>query len=67
VSPAYEEINWTGLEFSSDVFAQITKIDPSDWKSELNLHKELFSQLSYHLPSELAQVQSQLATRLGAA
>ena len=67
VSPSYEEINWTGLEFSSDVFSQITKIDPSDWKSELNLHKELFSQLSYHLPSELAQVQTQLATRLGLA
>jgi len=67
VSPSYDEINWTGLEFSSDVFSQITKIDPSDWKSELNLHKELFSQLSYHLPSELAQVQTQLATRLGVA
>lgn len=67
VSPSFDEINWTGLAYSADVFAQITSINPQDWRAELTLHQELFSQLSYHLPSELAQVQTQLASRLGVA
>jgi len=64
VSPTYPEINWQGLEFSADQFAQVTHIDKSAWEAELVLHKELFQQLSYHLPQELKQAQDNLEKRL---
>jgi phosphoenolpyruvate carboxykinase (GTP) len=64
VSPTYPEINWQGLDFSADQFAQVTHIDKSAWEAELVLHKELFQQLSYHLPQELKQAQDNLEKRL---
>jgi len=64
VSPTYPEINWQGLDFSADQFAQVTHIDKSAWEAELVLHKELFQQLSYHLPQELKQAQDKLEKRL---
>ena len=64
VSPTYPEINWQGLDFSADQFAQVTHIDKSAWEAELVLHKELFQQLYYHLPQELKQAQDNLEKRL---
>jgi phosphoenolpyruvate carboxykinase (GTP) len=64
VSPTYPEINWQGLDFSADQFVQVTHIDKSAWEAELVLHKELFQQLSYHLPQELKQAQDNLEKRL---
>jgi len=64
VSPTYPEINWKGLDFSADQFDQVTHIDKSAWEAELILHKELFQQLSYHLPQELKQAQDNLEKRL---
>jgi phosphoenolpyruvate carboxykinase (GTP) len=64
VSPTYPEINWKGLDFTAEQFAQVTHIDKSAWQAELVLHKELFEQLSYHLPIELKQAQEGLEKRL---
>ncbi len=66
VSPAYAELNWTGLSFSAELFAKVTHIDKAAWQAELKLHDELFTQLAYHLPAELTQAKSALAQRLGA-
>ena len=64
VSPKYPEINWKGLDFTAEQFAQVTHIDKAAWQAELALHKELFTQLSYHLPKELKQAQEGLEKRL---
>jgi len=64
VSPKYPEINWKGLDFTAEQFAQVTHIDKASWQAELALHKELFTQLSYHLPKELKQAQEGLEKRL---
>ncbi len=66
VSPAYAELNWTGLSFSAELFAKVTHIDKAAWQAELKLHDELFTQLAYHLPAELTQAKSALAQRLDA-
>jgi phosphoenolpyruvate carboxykinase (GTP) len=66
VSPSYEELNWTGLNFSSEQFKTVTSIDKAAWQAELKLHEELFSQLAYHLPAELTATKAALAQRLAA-
>jgi phosphoenolpyruvate carboxykinase (GTP) len=66
VSPTYEEINWTGLDFSRAQFDSVTHIDKADWQAELGLHSELFTQLAYHLPKELVATKAQIEQRLAA-
>ncbi len=67
VSPTYEEIEWSGLDFSRAQFDSVTHIDKADWTAELALHSELFTQLAYHLPQELVATKAQIEQRLAAA
>ena len=50
VSPSYQDIDWTGLEFTPDKFEQIMSVDEGAWRAELALHGELFGQLAQRLP-----------------
>jgi len=67
LSPAYQEMNWSGLAFTEQQFNSVTHIDKQAWGAEIELHKELFNQLSYHLPVELKQAQVELEKRLALA
>jgi phosphoenolpyruvate carboxykinase (GTP) len=64
VSPTYQELTWTGLDFSASQFNTVISIDKAAWQHELELHTQLFNQLSYHLPTELEETRSQIAKRL---
>ncbi|WPG37931.1 phosphoenolpyruvate carboxykinase (GTP) [Variovorax sp. EBFNA2] len=66
VSPRYEDLNWTGLEFSAEQFATVTSIDKAAWQAELKLHTELFQQLAHHLPKELPETKAAIEQRLAA-
>ncbi len=66
VSPAYEELNWTGLNFTADQFKTVTSIDKAAWQAELKLHDELFAQLKHHLPQELTETKALIEQRLAA-
>ncbi len=66
ISPTYEELNWTGLDFSLEQFRTVTSIDEAAWQAELKLHAELFAQLAYHLPKELQETKARIETRLAA-
>jgi phosphoenolpyruvate carboxykinase (GTP) len=66
VSPRYEDLNWTGLDFSAEQFATVTSIDKAAWEAELKLHAELFQQLAHHLPKELPETKAAIEQRLAA-
>jgi phosphoenolpyruvate carboxykinase (GTP) len=66
VSPRYEDLNWTGLDFSAEQFATVTSIDKAAWQAELKLHAELFQQLAHHLPKELPATKAAIEQRLAA-
>jgi phosphoenolpyruvate carboxykinase (GTP) len=66
VSPSYEELNWTGLDFTAEQFDKVTSIDKAAWQKELELHAELFQQLEYHLPQELKDTKAMIEKRLAA-
>jgi phosphoenolpyruvate carboxykinase (GTP) len=65
-TPSYQDLNWTGVDFTEAQFQQITSIDKDAWREELKLHSELFDKLAYRLPQELVQTKQQLEQRLGA-
>ncbi|MDB5939127.1 MAG: Phosphoenolpyruvate carboxykinase [Polaromonas sp.] len=66
VSPSYEDLNWTGLDFSAEQWGTVTSIDKAAWQKELELHAELFQQLAYHLPKELGDTRAEIERRLAA-
>jgi phosphoenolpyruvate carboxykinase (GTP) len=66
ISPRYEDMNWTGLDFSAEKFKTVTSIDKAAWQKELELHTELFKQLEHHLPKELEETKAAIERRLAA-
>jgi phosphoenolpyruvate carboxykinase (GTP) len=66
VSPSYEELNWTGLDFTPAQFNTVTSIDKAAWQAELKLHAELFEQLKHHLPQALLDTKAKIEERLAA-
>jgi phosphoenolpyruvate carboxykinase (GTP) len=64
VTPRYEDLDWTGLDFSRDQFSKITSIDQKAWKEEFALHAELFEKLAHGLPDALVQTKRVLESRL---
>jgi len=65
-TPNYADLNWEGVDFSEEQFAQITSIDKDAWREELKLHTELFEKLAYHLPQELVATRDRLEKQLAA-
>jgi phosphoenolpyruvate carboxykinase (GTP) len=63
-TPRYEDLDWTGLEFSRDQFSKITSIDEKAWKEEFALHAELFEKLAHGLPDTLVKTKHVLESRL---
>ncbi len=66
VSPAYDEVTWTGLDFSPAQFDIATQIDKTAWRKEMVLHSALFEQLAHHLPQELRATKQKIEDRLAA-
>ena len=66
VTPRYEDLNWSGLNFSFDDYKRITEIDVAQWRRELALHGELFDKLRDGLPASLQGVRRKLEQSLPA-
>jgi phosphoenolpyruvate carboxykinase (GTP) len=67
VSPRYEDLNWSGLDFSREQYQSVSSIDRAAWRSELVLHGELFQQLAGRLPSQLLATKARIEQQLEAA
>ena len=66
ISPRYQDLNWTGLNFSAEQFDIVTRMDKADWQQELALHTELFTQLAHHLPQALKDTKAAIEKRMAA-
>ncbi|MFN8672648.1 MAG: phosphoenolpyruvate carboxykinase (GTP) [Candidatus Sericytochromatia bacterium] len=50
--PRYDDIDWSGLDFSHEKFNDIMSVDREAWKLEVLSHEELFMKLYDKLPKE---------------
>ena len=64
-SPRYEDINWSGLDFTRAQFDSVIGIDKEAWQQELKMHDELFTTLAHRLPQELQATKARIAAALG--
>jgi phosphoenolpyruvate carboxykinase (GTP) len=64
VSPRYDDLDWSGLNFTPAQFEQVISVDAEAWRAELALHTELFETLSHGLPQVLRDARETLEARL---
>jgi phosphoenolpyruvate carboxykinase (GTP) len=64
VSPRYEDIDWSGLDFTREQFEQVISVDDAAWRKELALHSELFDTLKQGLPAALQDTRNALEKKL---
>jgi len=62
--PNYEDLDWTGSDFTKQQFEQIMTIDREDWKQELLSHAELFERMYDRLPKEFIFMRELLLSSL---
>jgi phosphoenolpyruvate carboxykinase (GTP) len=62
--PDYDDMHWTGLDFSEEKFNELQHFDRAAWKHEVIDHEELFIELHDHLPKEMVYERELLICRL---
>ena len=62
--PAYNDINWEGLDFPRARFEMAQEFERRAWRGEVIGHEELFIDLHDHLPPELIYERELLICRL---
>ena len=67
VSPRYEDIDWSGLDFTREQFDQVISVDDAAWRKELELHAEFFKALDQRLPHALSRTKGDIEERLSTA
>ncbi|MDR0577057.1 MAG: phosphoenolpyruvate carboxykinase (GTP) [Candidatus Accumulibacter sp.] len=67
IVPRYEEIDWSGIDFSRERFEAVTRLDKEAWLAELEGVKEWFGKMGAKLPARLAAIRDKLEARFKAA
>jgi phosphoenolpyruvate carboxykinase (GTP) len=62
--PRYEDIDWTGLDFSREKFDELQKFDKAAWRAEIIGQEEFFFDLHDRLPKELLYERELLICRM---
>jgi phosphoenolpyruvate carboxykinase (GTP) len=65
LSPRFDDLSWTGLDFTREQYQSLISIDRAAWQTEMGLHGELFQQLSARLPAQLLTIKRQIEEKLG--
>ncbi|MGA1472796.1 MAG: phosphoenolpyruvate carboxykinase (GTP) [Burkholderiaceae bacterium] len=63
-SPRYQDIDWSGLNFTEQQFAQISAVELAAWKDEFKLHEALFETLALGMPETLKAIKLQLSSQV---
>ncbi len=63
-TPYYDDLEWGGLDFTPEQFAEVQRVNTRDWRREVIGHEELFIDLHQHLPPEMIYERELLICRL---
>jgi phosphoenolpyruvate carboxykinase (GTP) len=65
VAPRYEDLRWDGLAVDHASFERVMRLDPSEWRAELDAHAQFFARMGERVPAALGSVRQRWAERLG--
>ncbi len=60
-TPTYQDLDWSGLDFTPQQFEKVTNIDPTKWQKELASHKDFFASFEQHTPKDFLGMQDEVA------
>jgi len=64
-SPAFEDLDWTGLEsYAGADFAELNRVDAVAWRQELADHREFLARFQSRLPTALMDFNEKVSVRL---
>lgn len=61
--PSYEDLDWSGLDYTQEQFVKATHLDQQAWSRELDSHKEFFKAFADRLPPEFTEFQQRTSLR----
>ncbi len=61
--PRYQDLDWSGMDFSEARFEKLTQLDQNKWIEEVQSHKEFFSKFGETLPIEFINLQEKTLRR----
>ncbi|MDR9778380.1 phosphoenolpyruvate carboxykinase domain-containing protein, partial [Rhizobium hidalgonense] len=64
--PSYDQLNWTGTDFTAEQFEQVTSQSTEQWNKELDSHAELFAKIGSHIPAALVKRREELVKAVNA-
>ena len=64
IGPDFDDLDWRGLQYAPERFAQATGIDRAAWQRELVAHDELFARVGERRPDALVSERAKLEERL---
>jgi len=62
--PRFEDLDWSGSDFSNEHFSKVISFDQDKWLKEINSHHDFFSQLGEKLPEAFARLKEAKISRL---
>lgn len=62
--PRYDDLDWRGLDFSREQYAEVMSVDPELWRSEVMSHEVLFNKLYDRLPKEFGYMRELTLSKL---
>ena len=66
ISPTYEEMYWSGLNFTQEQFEQVTSICKDAWEQEFKLHDNFFASLGQNIPQTLLETKQMFSDKIKA-
>ena len=62
--PRFEDLDWTGMDYSKEKFDELQAFDRTAWRREVMDHEELFLDLHDRLPKEMVYERELLICRM---
>jgi len=62
-APSFSDMNWSGLSMTESQFKELSKVDSSEWISELKLQDELIEKLKDRLPKKFLEIRKSIQAR----
>ncbi len=62
--PNYEDLDWSGMDFTPARFEKLMSLDSQKWATEMNSHKEFFGKFKSKIPQAFMNINENTTIRL---
>jgi phosphoenolpyruvate carboxykinase (GTP) len=63
VMPSFNDIDWSGVDFSPHQFENLTSLDSEKWQNEITSSSEFFAKFGTKIPPVFSKIQESILSR----